>query len=119
MLAYAAKSIAYTSTAQVDVEAHVVANTTPVAPNMATEKRSLPPASFWTASPRNSAYRPVALGKDLKAAASGTSNILSISCTMPAQISAQRCAAAAASGYIAFRNATGSPAPPRATIRCT
>jgi len=37
-LAYAAKSVAYTSTAQVDVEAHIVANTTPVAPNMATEK---------------------------------------------------------------------------------
>ena len=37
-LAYAAKSVAYTSTAQVDVEAHVVANTTPVVPNMATEK---------------------------------------------------------------------------------
>ena len=118
-LAYAAKSIAYTSTAQVDVEAHVVANTTPVAPNMATEKAVATSGVVLDSIAQKLGVPPGALGKDLKAAASGTSNILSISCTMPAQISAQRCAAAAASGYIAFRNATGSPRLPRATIRCT
>lgn len=103
-LAYAAKSVAYTSTAQVDVEAHIVANTTSVAPNMATEKAVATAGVVLDGVAQKLGTSPGELQKDLKAAASGTSNILSISCTMPTPVSAQQCAAAAAAGYIAFRN---------------
>src|ERR1700683_1162426 len=110
-LAYSAKSVAYSSTAQVDVEAHVVANTTPVAPNMATEKAVATSGVVLEAVSQKLGATPGQLGEDLKAVASGTSNILSITCTMPTAISAQRCATAAAAGYIAFRNQSGAPAP--------
>ena len=103
-LAYAAKSVAYTSTAQVDVEAHVIQNTTPVTPNMATEKAVAVSGVVVDSIAAKLGLPPGALAKDLKSVASGTSNILSISCTMPTAVSAQNCAAAAAAGYIAFRN---------------
>jgi polysaccharide biosynthesis transport protein len=110
-LAYAAKSVAYSSVAQVDVEAHVVANTTPVAPNMATEKAVATSGVVLESIAQKLGTSSGDLSKNLKAVASGTSNILSITCTMPTAISAQRCASAAAAGYIAFRNATGAAAP--------
>jgi succinoglycan biosynthesis transport protein ExoP len=103
-LAYAAKSVAYTATAQVDVEAHVIANTTPVAPNMATERAVAISGVVLDSIAQQLGATTGDLAKDLKAVASGTSNILSISCTMPTPVSAQNCAAAAAAGYIAFRN---------------
>jgi capsular exopolysaccharide synthesis family protein len=110
-LAYAAKSVAYSSTAQIDVEAHVVANTTPTAPNMATEKAVATSGVVLETIAQKLGATPGDLGADLKAVASGTSNILSITCTMPTPVSAQRCATAAAAGYIAFRNQSGAPAP--------
>jgi capsular exopolysaccharide synthesis family protein len=109
-LAHAAKPVAYTSTAQVDVEAHVIANTTPVAPNMATEKAVATSGVVLDSIAAKLGALPAALAKDLKAAASGTSNILSINCTRPTRVSAQRCAAVAAAGYVAFRDETSAPA---------
>jgi len=109
-LAYAAKPVAYTSTALVDVEAHVIANTTPVPPNMATEKAVATSGVVLDSIGRELGTPPTELAKDLKATASGTSNILSIGCTMPTPASAQRCAAVAAAGYIAFRNQTTASA---------
>jgi polysaccharide biosynthesis transport protein len=103
-LAYAAKSVAYSSTAQVDVEAHVIANTTPVAPNMATEKAVAVSGVVVDSVASKLGLAPGVLAKNLKSVASGTSNILSITCTMPTPVSAQNCASAAAAGYIAFRN---------------
>ena len=103
-LVYAGRSLAYTSTAQVDVEAYVVANTTPVPPNMATEKEVATSGVVLTSTAHALGETPTDLSNDLKASASGTSNILSISCTMPSPVLAQRCAAAAAAGYVAFRN---------------
>jgi polysaccharide biosynthesis transport protein len=110
-LVYSARSVAYTSTAQVDVEAHVIADTTPVAPNMATEKGIATSGVVLDSTARKLGVPPTGLAKDLKAVASGTSNILSISCTMRTRASAQRCAAAASASYIAFRNeSAASPA---------
>src|SRR6266702_3148793 len=121
-LVHAGQSVAYTSTAQVDIEPHVIANTTPVAPNMSTEKQVATSGVVLASIARTLGATSLALAKDLKANASGTSNILSIACTMPTPSAAQRCAAAAADGYVAFRDATtASPSvrahdPLRATL---
>ena len=103
-LAYAAKPLAYTSTAQVDIETHVIENTTPVVPNMATEKQVATSGIVLASTARALGATPSDLTRDLKANASGTSNILSIGCTMPTPAQAQRCAAAASTSYVAYRN---------------
>lgn len=109
-LVYAGKAVAYTSTAQVDIDAHVIANTTPVVPNLATEKQVATSGVVVAATAQALGSTSLALANDLKAGASGTSNVLSISCTMPTAALAQRCASAAAASYVAFRNdAKGSP----------
>src|SRR6266567_3116575 len=121
-LVHAGQLVAYTSAAQVDIEPHVIANTTPVAPNMSTEKQVATSGVVLASIARTLGATSLALAKDLKANASGTSNILSIACTMPTPSAAQRCAAAAADGYVAFRDATtASPSvrahdPLRATL---
>ena len=109
-LAYAGKSLAYTSTAQVDIESHVIANLTPVAPNMATEKQVATSGVVLASTAHALGATATDLTNDLKASASGTSNILSISCTMPSPALAQRCAAAASTSYVAFRNQVMGPA---------
>ena len=103
-LAYAAKPLSYTSTAQVDIETHVIENTTPVVPNMATEKQVATSGIVLASTARALGATPTDLTRDLKANASGTSNILSISCTMPTPAQAQRCATAASISYVAYRN---------------
>jgi capsular exopolysaccharide synthesis family protein len=109
-LAHAGQQQAYTSTGQVDIEAHVIANTTPVAPNMATEKQVATSGVVLTSIAHTLGDTPSDLTKDLKAEASGTSNILSISCTTATPATAQRCAAAAVAGYVAFCNETATSA---------
>ena len=72
-LAYSAKSVAYASTAQVDVESHLVANSVPVAPNMATEKTVATSGVVLDSIANALGTAPTNLSKDLKAASSGTS----------------------------------------------
>lgn len=109
-LVYAGKATAYASTAQVDIEAHVVQNTTPVQPNLATEKQVATSGVVVANTARSLGLKPADIAKALKAGVSGTSNVLSITCTMPTVSTAERCAAAAAAAYINFRNqSTGSP----------
>jgi polysaccharide biosynthesis transport protein len=109
-LLYTAKPVRYTSTSQVDVEAHVVANTTPVVPNMATEAQVATSGIVLFATARQLGILPDSMSGALSAKVSGTANILSINCTMPTPTTAQRCASAAAAAYTQFRNdVTQSP----------
>lgn len=103
-LMYTSRSITYSSTAQVDVEAHVVANTTPVTPNMTTETQVATSGVVVTSTAKALGLNAAQLQSHLSAKVSGTANILSITCTMPTRPAAQRCATAAAAAYIAFRN---------------
>jgi len=101
----------YSSTAQVDVESHVVPGATLVTPNQATEKIVATSGVVVVNAGRALGVDPGLLAPHLSAAVSSTSNILSISCSMPTARQAQRCAAAAAAAYIAFRDlATSSKA---------
>jgi polysaccharide biosynthesis transport protein len=104
----------YSSTAQVDVESHVVPNATLVTPNQATEKIVATSGVVVVNAARTLGVNPGLLAPHLSAAVSSTSNILSISCSMPTGTAAQRCAAAAAAAYIAFRDLATSPKAARA-----
>jgi capsular exopolysaccharide synthesis family protein len=103
-LYHSALQVSYASVSQVDVEAHVVALTTPVTPNMATEAQVATSGIVVANTARALGMNPTSLANALKAKTSGTANVLSITCTMPTPAAAQRCAAAAAAAYTAFRN---------------
>lgn len=107
-LIYMSRPIAYSSTAQVDVESHIVALTTPVAPNMTTEAQIATSGVVLTSVADALRVSPTGLRPNLSAKVTGTANILSISCKMPTPAAAQRCASAAAASYVAFRNLTSS-----------
>jgi capsular exopolysaccharide synthesis family protein len=104
----------YTSTAQVDVESHVVPNATLVVPNQATEKIVATSGVVVVDAARTLGVAPGLLAPHLSADVSSTSNILSISCSMPTPRAAQRCAAATTAAYIAFRNLASNPKTARA-----
>jgi capsular exopolysaccharide synthesis family protein len=104
----------YTSTAQVDVESHVVPNATLVVPNQATEKIVATSGVVVVDAARTLGVVPGLLAPHLSAGVSSTSNILSISCSMPTPRAAQRCAAATTTAYIAFRNLASSTKTARA-----
>lgn len=108
LLMYSGRSIAYSSTTQVDVESHVVANTTPVPPNMTTETQVATSGVVVSSTAYALRISQVNLQPHLSAKVSGTANILSITCTMPTPAAAQRCATAAAAAYIAYRNMASS-----------
>jgi succinoglycan biosynthesis transport protein ExoP len=108
-LVYTARSVAYSSTAQVDVESHVVAGIAPVAPNMTTETQVATSGVVVTSTARVIGSNGSSLQPHLAAKVTGAANVMSISCTMPTPAEAQQCAAAAATAYINFRNlASGS-----------
>jgi capsular exopolysaccharide synthesis family protein len=107
----------YTSTAQVDVEANFVPNTTPVTPNLATEEGVAVSGVVLSRAAPLLGLTPSHLASLLHVSVSGTSNILSISCTMPSAAAAQRCAAVTSQAYISFRNeATSSRAVQRTDL---
>lgn len=108
-LVFITRPTTYSSTAQVDVESHVSASTTPVAPNMTTETQVATSGVVVASTARAIGSNPSSLQSHLAAKVTGTANVMSISCTMPTQAQAQRCAAAAATAYVNFRNlASGS-----------
>jgi capsular exopolysaccharide synthesis family protein len=109
-LIYATRPIAYSSTAQVDVESHVVANTTPVPPNMTTETQVATSGVVVASTAHAIGNNLSTIQSHLSSKVSGTANVLSISCTMPTPESAQRCATAAAVAYVNFRNLASSDA---------
>lgn len=119
LLVYAIRPASYISTAQVDVEPHLVESLSPVVPNMGTEEQVATSAVVLDGPARQLHMTYRTLVKHVAAAvtgstatgstASGTANVLTIRCTMPKAVEAQRCAAAAASSYIAFRDQEGDP----------
>jgi polysaccharide biosynthesis transport protein len=109
-LLYSGQSTSYSSSAQVDVESHVVAMTTPVQPNMTTETQVATSGVVVTSTAHAVGMSTGSLQPHLSAKVSGTANIMSITCTMPTPVAAQRCAAAAARAYIDFRNLSSGSA---------
>lgn len=107
-LIYKIQPTAYSSTAQVDVEPHVVANAASVSPNMTTETQLATSGVIVTSTARAIGSNPNSLQSHLAAKVTGTANVMSISCTMPTPAEARHCAAAAAAAYVDFRNLASS-----------
>jgi len=110
LLAGAGGQAQYASAAEVDVEAHVFANTVPVVPNMATERDVATSGLVLASAAPLLGLAPADLAKHVGATVSASTSILSIVCTMPEAAPAQRCAAAVSRAYLRFRNDAGSPA---------
>jgi len=106
-LVAAGRPMLYGSTAQVDVEPHIVANTTPIVPNMGTEAQVVTSGVVLASTAHTLHVTQRSMETDLSAKVSGTANVLSVTCTMPTPAMAQRCAAAASAAYVHFRNLTG------------
>lgn len=112
LLVHASLPVRYVSSVQTDVEPNLAALTIDWAPNMVTEQQVATSGVVLASAARALGTTPPALAEDLSATVSGTSatdgtaNVLSISCAMPTAIDAQRCAAAGAAAYMAFRNET-------------
>src|ERR1700742_2045903 len=75
-LVYATRSVAYSSTAQVDVESHVVANATPAAPNMTTETQVATSGVVVASTARAIGSNERSLQSHLSAKVTGTANVL-------------------------------------------
>jgi capsular exopolysaccharide synthesis family protein len=106
--------VTYTSTAQVDVEPRLSAVAVPFTPDMGTEQQVATSGVVLAGTARALGLRASELANDLSAsvtagtaAGATTPSVLSIGCTRPDAAAAQRCAAAAAASYIAFRNDYG------------
>jgi polysaccharide biosynthesis transport protein len=114
-LIHASLPARYVSTAEVDVEPNIAAIAAGYSPNMVTEQQVATSGVVLADAARPLGTTPSALAKDLSATVSGnsstggTANVLSINCAMPTAIGAQRCAAAAAAAYVAFRNDVNQP----------
>lgn len=120
VLIHVSLPVHYVSAAEVDVEPNTAALTIAYAPNMVTEQQVATSGVVLANAAAALGTTPAALEKDLSASVSGTdatggtANVLSINCAMPTAASAQRCAAAAADAYIAFRNDANQPKNTRA-----
>jgi polysaccharide biosynthesis transport protein len=103
-LLQAHKVAAYTASAAVDVEGTAIPNTVPATVNMATEKIVASSGDVLALAAPLAGQTPTHLAASLKVTVAAGANVLSIACTMPTAVSAQKCAQAAASAYISFRN---------------
>jgi capsular exopolysaccharide synthesis family protein len=99
----------YSSAADVDVEAAPLPNTVPAAVNMTTEKEVASSGVVLAgAAPLAGMPAPVLAGH-LTVSVPAGANVLSIGCTMPAPVAAERCATAVTKAYMNLRNETASP----------
>ncbi len=103
-LLQAHKAPAYTASAAVDVEATAIPNTVPATVDMATEKIVASSGVVLAQAAPLASLTPAHLAASLKISVSAGANVLSIACTMPSAISAQKCAQGAAQAYLSFRN---------------
>jgi len=120
LLVYAIRPASYLSMAQVDVEPHLVESLSPVVPNMGTEEQVATSGVVLGGPARQLHVTYRTLLKHVAATvtgstatgstATGTADVLTIRCAMPTAAEAQRCAAAAASSYVAFRDQEGDSA---------
>ena len=120
LLIHSSVAARYVSTAEVDVEPNLPALLIPYTPNMVTEQDVATSGVVLDNAASALGTTSTALQKDLTATVSGTNatggtaNVLSISCSMPTAVSAQRCAAAAANAYMDYRNDVNAPKKTRA-----
>jgi succinoglycan biosynthesis transport protein ExoP len=98
------RPVQYTSAADVDVEASAIPNTVPAVVNMDTEKEVASSGVVVALAAPLAGMTPGQLAARLSISVPSGANAMSISCTMPTAVSAQRCAQAATQAYMNFRN---------------
>jgi capsular exopolysaccharide synthesis family protein len=105
----AARSVQYTSTASVDVEAATLPGGTPAVVNTSTEKDVASSGIVLANAARQIGESPTTLAKNISVTVPSGANVLAIACTMPQPAAAQRCAHAVSQSYMNFRNDVGQP----------
>jgi capsular exopolysaccharide synthesis family protein len=105
----AARSVQYTSTSSVDVEAATITGGTPATVNTSTEKDVASSGIVLANAARQIGESPTTLAKNISVTVPSGANVLAISCTMPQPAAAQRCAHAVSQSYMNFRNDAGQP----------
>jgi len=105
-LSVSGRPVAYTSTAAIDVEPRIIAGSVPVTPNLATEEKVATSGDVLGEAAQALGMSPGHLSSHVAVTVSGTSTILSISCTMPQPAQAEECARVVTQTYIDFRNET-------------
>jgi polysaccharide biosynthesis transport protein len=105
----AARSVQYTSTASVDVEAATIPGSLPATVNTSTEKDVASSGIVLDDAARQIGETPTTLAQHISVTVPSGANVLAISCTMPHPAAAQRCAHAVSQSYMNFRNDAGQP----------
>jgi succinoglycan biosynthesis transport protein ExoP len=103
----ALRSVQYTSTASVDVEASAIPGSTPTTVNTTTEKQVASSGVVLARASRAAGLTATQLASHVAVAVPSGANVLSISCTLPDPAAAQRCATAVTQAYMNFRNGQG------------
>jgi len=103
----ALRSVQYTSTANVDVEASAIPNSLPATVNTTTEKQVASSGVVLDRAARATGMTSAELASRISIAVPSGANVLAISCTTSDPASAQRCATAVTRAYMNFRNDSG------------
>lgn len=105
----AARSVQYTSTASVDVEAATIPGSLPATVNTSTEKDVASSGIVLDHAATRLGTTPTELSPHISVTVPSGANVLAISCTMPHPAQAQRCAQDVSQSYMNFRNDVGQP----------
>jgi capsular exopolysaccharide synthesis family protein len=105
----AARSVQYTSTASVDVEAATIPGSLPATVNTSTEKDVASSGIVLNHAAAQVGTTPTKLAQHISVTVPSGANVLAISCTMPHPVAAQRCAQDVSQSYMKFRNDAGQP----------
>jgi Mrp family chromosome partitioning ATPase/glycosyltransferase involved in cell wall biosynthesis/capsular polysaccharide biosynthesis protein len=98
----------YVSTAEVNVETRVFPNTTPLPPNMATERQLVAAGVVLDQAAATLRRDPGELLSDLSITVPADTTFLDIACDAATPQQAQRCAGVVASAYVEYRHAAAS-----------
>lgn len=104
------RSVQYTSTANVDVEAAATPGSTPTLVNTVTEKQVASSGIVLNRAAKAAGMTSDQLSSHISIAVPSGANVLAISCTTGDPVSAQRCATAVSDAYMHFRNDAGQVA---------
>ena len=104
------RSVQYTSTANVDVEAAAIPGSTPTLVNTVTEKQVASSGVVLNRAAKAAGMTADQLSSHISIAVPSGANVLAISCTTGDPVSAQRCARAVSGAYMNFRNDAGQVA---------
>ena len=103
----ALRSVQYTSTSSVDVEAAAIPGSLPATVNTTTEKQVAASGVVLAHAARAAGLTATQLTSHVSVAVPSGANVLAISCTLPDPAAAQRCATAVTQSYMNFRNDQG------------